>query len=476
MTQVPLIARSASELSALIAAREVSCLEVMEAHLDRIAALNPVHNAIVAQRDGEVLLDEARAADRDLAEGRYRGWLHGLPHGVKDLADAAGMKTTFGSPLFADNVAGSDSLHVARIRAAGAIFVGKTNTPEFGLGSQSYNPVYGVTRNACDPALAAGGSSGGAAVALATGMLPSADGSDMMGSLRNPAAFNGIVGYRPSQGRVPAAPTDDAFYQQLAVNGPMGRTVEDVIRMLCTMAGPDPRAALARTDALPAPEAFLPREPSEVRVGWLGDLDGYLAMEAGVLDLCTTALSALEASGCKVDSARSDFDPARLWRAWLTLRQFGITRYRSLYDDADKRELLKPELRWEIEQGMGLSAMDVAQAGAERNRWFAALLKLFERFDVLALPSAQVFPFAAETCWPERIDNVAMDTYHRWMEVVIGGTLGGLPVVSLPAGRDPSGREMGIQFMGPPGQDRRVLEFSLAYEQMCPWPAVPVAR
>lgn len=177
-----------------------------------------------------------------------------------------------------------------------------------------------------------------------------------------------------------------------------------------------------------------------------------------------------------MDSARSDFDPARLWRAWLTLRQFGITRYRSLYDDADKRELLKPELRWEIEQGMGLSAMDVAQAGAERNRWFAALLKLFERFDVLALPSAQVFPFAAETRWPERIDNVAMDTYHRWMEVVIGGTLGGLPVVSLPAGRDPSGREMGIQFMGPPGQDRRVLEFSLAYEQMCPWPAVPVAR
>ncbi len=473
MPQAPLFSYSASELSALVSAREVSCLEVMDAHLDRIAELNPIHNAIVAQRDGETLRDEARAADQALARGEYRGWLHGLPHGVKDLADAAGMRTTFGSPLFADNVAESDSLHIGRIRAAGAIFVGKTNTPEFGLGSQSYNPVYGVTRNARDPALTAGGSSGGAAVALATGMLPSADGSDMMGSLRNPAAFNGIVGLRPSQGRVPSIPTDDAFYQQLAVNGPMGRTVEDVVRMLCTMAGPDPREALARQDALPPPEEFRALEPAGVRIGWLGDLDGHLPMETGVLDVCSEALAALEGAGCSVDAARADFDPTRLWRTWLTLRQFGITRYRALYDDPEKRALLKPELVWEIEQGRDLTASDVARAGAERNRWFGALLALFERFDVLALPSAQVFPFAAETHWPERIGHVSMDTYHRWMEVVIGGTLGGLPVVSLPAGRDDHGREMGIQFMGPPGQDRRVLEFALAYERVRPWPARP---
>lgn len=452
-----------------MARRELSCVEVMEAFLARIATLNPVYNAIVSLRDEAELLGEARAADRALAAGEYRGWLHGMPHGVKDLADAAGLPTNFGSPIFAGRVAAAaDSLHVERIRAAGAIVVGKTNVPEFGLGSQSYNSVFGVTRNALDPSLAAGGSSGGAAVALATHMLPSADGSDMMGSLRNPAAFNGVVGFRPSQGRVPSLPAEDVFYPQLSVNGPMGRTVADVIAMLHTMAGPDPRTPLAITEALPEPAAFRRAELAGLRIGWLGDLDGHLAMEPGVLECCEASLAELAGAGAVVEPVRLPFEAMRLWDCWLTLRQWGLCRLRPLHDDEALRAQLKPELRWELEQGMALSAGDVAAAGVVRSQWFRAVQACFGDFDLLAAPAAQVFPFPAEEHWPDTIDGRAMDTYHRWMEVVIPATLAGLPVVALPAGVDARGRAAGLQFMGPFGRDRDVLEFALARDTR-PW-------
>ncbi|MEE4299750.1 MAG: amidase [Pseudomonadales bacterium] len=457
---------SAVALSTAIARRELSCVEVMQAHLARIAEANPVHNAIVELREEAALLDEARAADRELAAGVYRGRLHGMPHGVKDLADAAGLPTSMGSPIFAGRIAAADSLHVARIRAAGAILVGKTNVPEFGLGSQSYNSVFGVTRNALDPELTAGGSSGGAAVALATRMLPSADGSDMMGSLRNPAAFNGVVGFRPSQGRVPSYPAEDVFFGQLAVNGPMGRTVADTIRQLCTIAGPDPRTPLTIAEALPEPAAFRPAEPAQLRIGWLADLDGYLAMEPGVLERCEAALAGFSAAGAVIEPVALPFDPARLWACWLVLRQFGVCRLRPLYEDDALRAQLKPELCWELEQGLALSAGDVAAAGAVRSQWFAAVAELFGRYDLLALPAAQVFPFPAEVHWPDRIDGRTMDTYHRWMEVVVPGTLAGLPVVALPAGVDGRGRAAGLQFMGAFGRDREVLEAALAYEAL----------
>ena len=237
---------SASDLSTAIRQREVSCVEVMQAYLERIHRYNPVYNAIVSIVDDDDLLAHALDADQALARNQYRGWMHGMPHAVKDLSNVAGMRTTSGSPIYANRIAENDSLLVSRIRNQGAIFIGKTNTPEFGLGSQSYNPVFGATGSAYNPALTAGGSSGGAASGLATHMLPVADGSDMMGSLRNPGAFNNVIGFRPTSGRVPGG---DIFYHRLSTSGPLGRNTEDAIRLLRCLVGPIPNQPLSLPDA-----------------------------------------------------------------------------------------------------------------------------------------------------------------------------------------------------------------------------------
>ena len=262
---------SASELSAAIRQQHVSCVEVMQAYLDRIHRYNPVYNAIVSMLDDDVLLAQAELADQALNNDKYWGWMHGMPHAIKNLADAEGLETTSGSPIFAGTIAEADDLHVARIRSQGAIFIGKTNTPEFGLGSQSYNPVHGATGSAYDPNLTAGGSSGGAACGMATHMLPIAEGSDMMGSLRNPGAFNNVIGFRPTQGRVPSVPRADIFYHQLSTNGPMGRNTEDTIRLLGTMAGYDPRSPLSLRGRIPTYDAFRKHDLTGYRIGWMGD-------------------------------------------------------------------------------------------------------------------------------------------------------------------------------------------------------------
>ena len=454
---------SAAQLSAAIRARQVSCVETMHAYLERIDQHNPVFNAIVSRLDDDTCLAEARRADEELARGEYRGWLHGIPHAVKDLANAEGLPTSLGSPIFAGTMPESDDLHIARIRNAGAIFIGKTNVPEFGMGSQSYNSVFGVTRNAYEPALAAGGSSGGAAVGIATRMLPIADGSDMMGSLRNPAAFNNVIGFRPSQGRVPRTP-DDLFYNQLSTNGPMGMNVEDTIRLLDTMAGFDSRAPMMMRDELPGFDAYRVRELEGLSIGWMGDYDGYLATEPGVLDLCEGSLSILETHGARVDRVVPDFDMDRLWQCWLTLRHWSHAARQPMLEDESLRRQLKPEMIFEIEGSLGLTAAEITTASETRADWYLALHALMERYDFLALPSAQVFPFPAEVHWPREINGRAMDTYHRWMEVVIAGTLAGVPALSLPAGFDERGRPMGIQLIGPMGADQAVLEAGMSYE------------
>ena len=456
---------SGSLLSSAIRERAVSCREVMQAYLERIDRLNPVYNAIVSRVEGDVLLRQAAEADRELDAGRYRGWLHGVPHAVKDLADVAGLPTSHGSPLFAGTVADEDELPIARVRGAGAIFIGKTNVPEFGYGSQSYNPVFGATGCACDPRLTAGGSSGGAACGLATHMLPVADGSDMMGSLRNPAAFNNVIGFRPTQGRVPA-PSGDLFYEQLSTSGPMGRNVEDTYRLLVTMAGPDPRAPLSLRDVPPPAEAFAALKLEGLTIGWLGDYAGYLETEPGILELCEAGLEALAAEGAVVEPCLPAFDMPRLWQTWLTLRHWSGNWIQPLYDDPKTRKLLKPEVIFEYEGSIGMTAERVYAAGAARSDWFRALGTLFERYDFLALPTAQVFPFPKDVHWPEKINEREMDTYHRWMEVVIGGTLAGIPVANVPVGFDDRGRPMGMQLMGRFGADRRVLELALAYERV----------
>lgn len=468
---------SALQLSRAIRARAVSCREVMSAYLDRIERYNPVYNAIVALRERSDLLAQADAADAALRRGEYRGWMHGMPHAVKDLADVEGMVTTGGSPLFRDHVASQDSLITRRIREAGAIFIGKTNVPEYGLGSQTYNPVYGTTRNAWNPDLIAGGSSGGAAVGLATRMLPVADGSDMMGSLRNPAGFNNVIGFRPTQGRVPAL-GGDLFLHQLGYEGPMGRDVDDTVQLLATVAGSDPAVPLSLRDEFSGAPEIPDEQFRRLKVGWLGDYRGYLPMESGVLSLCRKALAQLEQRGLACEDAMPDYDMSRLWQCWLTLRHWALAGgVGALYAQPDKRAQMKPELVWEIEGGLDTKAVDVAAAGVARSDWYRALLALFERFDFLVLPTAQVFPFSADIHWPSSIDGVEMDTYHRWMEVVIGGTLSGCPVANIPAGFSEDGRPMGLQVIGRFGADADVLAFARACTERSDWLARrPVLR
>ncbi len=464
-----LTALSALGLSRAIHARTVSCVEVMRAFLDRIDRVNPAVNAIVSLRPHEVLLAEAAAAEAELAAGRDRGWLHGVPQAPKDLTATAGIATTLGSPIHATAVPAADSILVARARAAGAILIGKTNTPEFGLGSHTYNPVFGTTLNAFDPRLSAGGSSGGAAVALATHMLPVADGSDMMGSLRNPAGWANVFGFRPSLGRVPSGPAPEAFFQQLATDGPMARSVPDLAMLLATQAGRDPRAPLSLDgDGSVFAEPRM-RDLTGLRIGWLGDLGGHLAMEPGILATCEAALARLEALGLRVEPVRPGVDMESLWSAWRTLRSFLVAGSLGAYcDDPATRAQLKPEAIWEIEAGRALSASDVFAASAVRTAWYGAVLEMHASYDFLALPTAQTFPFDAAEPWPTAIAGRAMDTYHRWMEVVIPASMAGTPVLAAPAGFGPGGLPIGLQLMAPPRADLAALELGLAYEAVQP--------
>ncbi|MFZ1682465.1 MAG: amidase [Rhizobiaceae bacterium] len=456
----------AAALSARLADGSLGAAELMDATLARIDAVNPALNAIVSLRPRAELMAEAEAADLRPSQG----WLHGIPFAIKDLADTRGLRTTYGSPSFAGHVPDADSLMVRRIRAAGAIVIGKTNTPEWGLGSHSYNPVFGVTRNPYDTAKSAGGSSGGAAAALAARLVAVADGSDMMGSLRNPAAFNNVYGFRPTYGRVPSEPTGDAFLHQLSVSGPMARTPRDLALLLDTLAGPEPTFP----HSLPAHRSFtedLARPVSGLRIGWLGDWNGFFPMEPGILELTETALGVFERLGVAVEPIVPDFDPERLWQAWLTLRHFAVANeLKPLFRAPAERARLKPEAVWEVENGLSLSADAVHEASVARTAWNSVLARLFARFDGLVLPSAQVFPFDAGLHWPSTVGGRKMDTYHQWMAVVMPVSIVGLPAVALPAGFGSAGLPAGFQLFGRRGEDALMLNLAEAYHRMTDWP------
>jgi amidase len=463
----------AAELVARMRLREVSSREVVSAFLARIDALNPSFNAIVSRRPDDDVLAEADEADRALLAGDDLGRLHGLPHAIKDTANTAGLRSTYGSPLFADHVPNEDGLAVGRVRRAGAIVIGKTNVPEFGLGSHTYNPIFGATGNAWNPAFSAGGSSGGAAVAVAQRMLPMADGSDLGGSLRNPGGWNNVFGLRPSQGRVPSWPRSDAFFAQLVTEGPIARNAADLALLLSVQSGEHVLAPLSLSSALDA------TRPLEVdlrgrRVGWLGDLRGHLPMEQGVLATCETALKLLVDDGLIVDAPTPVFDWTRLWRSFVVLRQFGLGGdFATAFEDPALRDLMKPELQWELTQALALTVADVQQAAVVRTAWYDAVLRLFDDFDYLALPSAQVFPFPIEQTWPTKIAGRTMDSYHRWMEVAVPGTLSGCPVISIPAGFGGDATlPIGLQMIGRPRDDYSLLELAHSWERTAPWMAL----
>ena len=459
-----IVSMSAVDLTESIRTRRLSCVELMNASLDRIAAVNPKVNAIVALHDRERLLAEARAADAKVASGAPLGPLHGLPHAVKDLTAVAGLPSTKGSPIFRNDVPRADAPPVVRLREAGAIIIGKTNTPEFGLGSHTFNAVYGATRNPYAPQLSAGGSSGGAAVAVALDMTPLADGSDFGGSLRNPAGWNNVYGFRTSPGRVPLVGADP-WVTTMAVQGPMARNVADLSLLLSVQAGYDARAPFSMESSGQQFRTVSPRPVQGKRIAWSADMKGAVPYEPGVLEVCGEALKTFETLGCTVEEASPDYPVERVWEAFVKLRNWDTCgRLVDYYQDPARRPLLKPEAVYEIEAGLGLSASDITAYKTVRAEWTQAVRAFLERYDYWIMPTAQVFPFPVDLRWPTEVAGRPMRTYHEWMMGVCLVTMAGCPALAAPAGFSPGGLPMGIQIIAPVHHEHDCLHLALAYE------------
>ncbi len=441
--------------------REISATELITAHLSRIDQVNPGLNALVTIT-GEQALAQARLADGHAASGELLGPLHGLPVAHKDLQDTRGVRTTYGSKVFAEHVPDSDSLLVQRMAAAGAISLGKTNTPEFGTGSQTYNEVFGPTRNPYDPTMTSGGSSGGAAAALATGMVALADGSDMAGSLRNPASFCGVVGLRPSAGRVPVWPTKAAWFS-LSVDGPMARNVEDVALLLSVLAGDDPRSPLVLEGDAAQYARPLGQDVRGWRVAWSRHLGG-LAIDPEITEVLERdGRPLLESLGCVVTDREPDLTGAersfRVWRAWYYALEFG--EHLDLH-----RDVMNPDVIENIEYGRTLTGQHLAEAEVLRSALWQRASALMTDYDVLAAPVVQVPPFPVEQRWVRQIAGQPQETYLDWMRSAYWISATGLPAISVPCGLTSAGLPVGIQFVGRPRGERALLEFAHAFEQM----------
>lgn len=452
---------TAREMAAAVRDRAISARELLELHLDRIEAVNGPVNAVVSL-DPERSRAQAAEADEATARGERLGPLHGLPHAFKDTHEVAGWTTTFGSPLRSDYVPKRDELVVERIRRAGVVVLGKTNVPEWAAGSHTFNPVFGTTYNPYDLSRSAGGSSGGAAAALAAGMVPLADGSDMGGSLRNPASFCNVVGLRPSVGRVPAWPSTNAW-ELTSVGGPMARTVEDLALLLSVIAGPTTRARLA----LETPgEAFAPPLTGDLRglrVALSADLGGAFEVDARVAGVLRAQADVLTGAGARVAEQHLDVTGAesafRTLRAWLFWHRFGAMLQR-------RPDAFKASLAENIRLGEGLSGADVAAAYQRLTSLAEKVRLFFEQHDVLVLPVSQVPPFDADQEYPTDINGRVQDTYLDWMRSCFLITVTGCPAISVPAGFTAEGWPVGVQLVAAPRQERRLLEIAHAFEQL----------
>ena len=451
---------TATEMAQRIRARELSCREVMQAHLTRIDRINPKVNAIVTQIPPEQVLAAADTADKALARGENTGPLHGLPIAHKDLVPTKDMRTTFGSRIYKDFVPDHDGLIVQRLKKAGAISIGKTNTPEFGAGSQTFNQVFGETVNPYDTNKTCGGSSGGAAVALACGMLPLADGSDMGGSLRNPGNFCNIVGFRTSPGRVPVWPRLTAWFP-ISVQGPMARTVQDVALMLSTIAGPDPHSPIAIAEPGSLFMRPLDRDFKDVKIAWSQDL-GELPVDPRVTKVLESRRRVFEDLGCIVEEAQPDFSDAdeifKVWRAW----NFEL-QYAELLKD--HRELIKDTVIWNVQEGQKLTGPQIGKAEIKRTELFHRVREFMKTHEFLICPVNQVPPFDINQRWVKEINGVKMATYIDWMKSCYYITVTGLPAISVPCGFTPEGLPVGMQIVGRHNNDFGVLQLAYAFEQ-----------
>ncbi|MCW2795156.1 amidase [Nocardioides sp.] len=455
---------TARDQAAAIRDRRISARELLDLHLARIEQRNPELNAIVSL-DPDRARAGAAAADEFQAGGGRIGALHGLPFAFKDTHAVAGWRTTYGSPLFADYVPDEDELIVERVRRAGVVVLGRTNVPEFAAGSHTFNTIFGLTRNPVDPSRSAGGSSGGAACALATGMVPLADGSDMGGSLRNPASFCGVVGLRPSLGRVPEWPLYNQW-ETTSVGGPMARNVGDLALLLAVIAGPDPRAPLALGD--PGREFARPLSGSlaGLRVALSVDLGGAFEVDHEVAAVVESSASVFAGAGASVAATHPDLgaaeDTFRTLRAWHLQAKLGQLL-------ASNPSSFKQSLADNIRLGESLTGADIARAYRQRTLLGERMRRFFQSYDVLVLPVSQVPPFPADQEFPTAINGRPMETYLDWMRSAYFITVTGCPATSVPAGRTPSGLPVGIQIVAPHGADRRLLEVAAAFEKESSW-------
>ncbi len=455
---------SACQLRDDMAQKRISPVEVLEACLTRIEAVNPAVNAMVTL-DEEGARSAARAAEAAIMRGDRLGPLHGLPLAIKDTQDVGGMRTTYGSPLFANHVPAGDAGSVARLRAAGAVIIGKTNTPEWAAGGNTRNPVHGATGNPFDPMKSAAGSSGGSAVALACGMVPLASGSDTGGSLRNPAGFSGIVGMRPSYGLV-ASEKRVHGWSALSTDGPMARTVSDTALMLSVMASDDGRDPLAYT---------LPGEPvrggsqrwsvpevdlKTLRLAFTEDF-GFAPTEQHIRRVFRSRVAALAPVFASVEEASPDCtgadDAFAVLRASLFLSMFEKT-YR------EQPHMLGANLKANVEEGLGYSLSDYARAAAAQTRIYRSYQSFFAHYDVLISPTITLSPRPWSEPYPLEIDGVATRSYFHWLALAYAVTLAGHPAISLPLGVDEAGMPFGLQIVGPRGGDARLLGIAKALE------------
>jgi amidase len=450
---------TAVEMARRLRAKDLSAREVMAAHLDRIAERNPRLNAIVTL-DADRAMDSAGNADESIARGVAVGPLHGLPVAHKDLLLTNGIRTTFGSPLFRDFVPDEDSLIVERLRAAGAITIGKTNTPEFGAGSQTFNPVFGATLNPFDETKTCGGSSGGAAVAVATGMLPIADGTDMGGSLRNPASFCSVVGMRPSPGRVPAWPAADAW-STLSVDGPMARTVADVALTLRAIAGPDVRAPISIAGPAAAPDVPLERDFTGTPIAWWTTLGGA-PVDPRIRRIVDDQRRVFAALGCRVDEAEPDF--SGFDAVFKTIRAVAFLTGVAPRIGSRRGEV-KETVRWEIDRGERLTASEIASALTRRTELFHRMRRFMERYEFFVLPTTQVPPFDVDVPYPTAIDGMRMETYIDWMQSCYFISIVGNPAISVPCGFTDDGLPVGLQIVARHLDDWGVLQLAHAFER-----------
>jgi amidase len=456
-----LLVGAAIDVRDLVAQRQLSAVEVVEATLERIARVNPALNAVVTLDPRA--LDTARALDERLSRGEAPGLLCGLPVGIKDVTPVGGLRTTYGSPLFRDHVPDGDALVVERLRAAGAIVIGKTNTPEFAAGGNTFNDVFGRTRNPWDPALSAGGSTGGGAASLATGMIALAEGTDLGGSLRIPASFCGVVGLRPSVGLVPTHPID-YVWDTLQVTGPMARTATDVALMLQAIAGPSPFAPLAQPVEGRDFVAAARREGlTGRRLAYCADFAG-IGIEPSIERACRTAAFDLAEEGALVEEVALDLSAARA--TFLSLRGHWFATM--MHPLRERLDALGVNVANNVRAGLAADAGVLAAAEHARGALWHAFRDLFERFDHLLAPCMAVPPFPVERNYPDTVAGRAMATYVDWLAPTFILSLTGLPVACVPAGVDGGGMPVGLQIVGRPRDEEGVLAAASAVQRAHP--------